>query len=398
MSTKSEKIRKNIRLLIIVVISMMFGSIITIFLKDSNIKSVKKVSSTEYSEFEPLYEAYDHIKNEYYKNIDTTTLVDGAIDGMLNSIGDKHTMYFDKESKKEFEQELSGTYYGIGAEIQLNSDKTVSIRKIFNDSPAAKAGLKVNDIFVSIDGKSTDGKNASDVANMLKSSTVKKSTVVIKRNGEEKSYKIEKENITLFSVSSNMINSDNKKIGYISVSLFGQKTYSQFYNALSDLEKENMSSLIIDLRGNSGGYLTTVTQMLSIFMDKDTVIYKMKTKNKIVDYNSLMAGKKDYKVVILVDENSASASEIMASSMKEKYGAILVGKTTYGKGTVQSTANLSDGTMIKYTIQEWLTPNGNSINGKGIKPDYEVDLSEEYKNNPTNDNDNQLQKAVEILK
>ena len=398
MSTKSEKIRKNIRLLIIVVISMMFGSIITIFLKDSNIKSVKKVSSTEYSEFEPLYEAYDHIKNEYYKNIDTTTLVDGAIDGMLNSIGDKHTMYFDKESKKEFEQELSGTYYGIGAEIQLNSDKTVSIRKIFNDSPAAKAGLKVNDIFVSIDGKSTDGKNASDVANMLKSSTVKKSTVVIKRNGEEKSYKIEKENITLFSVSSNMINSDNKKIGYISVSLFGQKTYSQFYNALSDLEKENMSSLIIDLRGNSGGYLTTVTQMLSIFMDKDTVIYKMKTKNKIVDYNSLMAGKKDYKVVILVDENSASASEIMASSMKEKYGAILVGKTTYGKGTVQSTANLSDGTMIKYTIQEWLTPNGNSINGKGIKPDYEVDLSKEYKNNPTNDNDNQLQKAIEIIK
>lgn len=398
MNTKSEKIRKNIRLLIIVVISMMFGSIITIFLKDSNIKNVKKVSSTEYSEFEPLYEAYDHIKNEYYKNIDTTTLVDGAIDGMLNSIGDKHTMYFDKESKKEFEQELSGTYYGIGAEIQLNSDKTVSIRKIFNDSPAAKAGLKVNDIFVSIDGKSTEGKNASDVANMLKSSTVKKSTVVIKRNGEEKSYKIEKENITLFSVSSNMINSDNKKIGYISISLFGQKTYSQFYNALSDLEKENMSSLIIDLRGNSGGYLTTVTQMLSIFMDKDTVIYKMKTKNKIVDYNSLMAGKKDYKVVILVDENSASASEIMASSMKEKYGATLVGKTTYGKGTVQSTANLSDGTMIKYTIQEWLTPNGNSINGKGIKPDYEVDLSEEYKNNPTNDNDNQLQKAIEILK
>ena len=398
MSTKSEKIRKNIRLLIIVVISMMFGSIITIFLKDSNIKSVKKVSSTEYSEFEPLYEAYDHIKNEYYKNIDTTTLVDGAIDGMLNSIGDKHTMYFDKESKKELEQELSGTYYGIGAEIQFNSDKTVSIRKIFNDSPAAKAGLKVNDIFVSIDGKSTDGKNASDVANMLKSSTVKKSTVVVKRNGEEKSYNIEKENITLFSVSSNMINSDNKKIGYISVSLFGQKTYSQFYNALSDLEKENMSSLIIDLRGNSGGYLTTVTQMLSIFMDKDTVIYKMKTKNKIVDYNSLMAGKKDYKVVILVDENSASASEIMASSMKEKYRAILVGKTTYGKGTVQSTANLSDGTMIKYTIQEWLTPNGNSINGKGIKPDYEVDLSEEYKNNPTNDNDNQLQKAIEILK
>ncbi len=394
------KIRQYIRTSIVIVFSMMLGSIITMFLKDSDIKSenCEMASGNSYSEFEPLYEAYERIKGEYYEKTSTSELVDGAITGMLNSLGDKHTMYFNKDAKTEFEQELSGSYFGIGAEIQLNEDKTVSIKKIFDESPAEKAGLKVNDIFISIDGKSTEGKNASEVANMLKSSKIKTSTIVIKRDNEEKTIKVKKENITLFSVNSEMMVVGKKKIGYIGVNLFGQKTYDQFSSALNKLEKDDMDSLIIDLRGNSGGYLTTVTQMLSIFFDRDTVIYKMKTKDKIEEFKSIYPGQKKYKVVILIDENSASASEIMAGAMKEKYGATLVGKTTYGKGTVQSTADLSDGTMIKYTIQEWLTPNGESVTDKGIKPDYEVDLSEEYKKNPNNDNDDQLKKALELLK
>lgn len=394
------KIRQYIRTSIVIVFSMMLGSIITMFLKDSDIKSenCEMASGNSYSEFEPLYEAYERIKGEYYEKTSTSELVDGAITGMLNSLGDKHTMYFNKDAKTEFEQELSGSYFGIGAEIQLNEDKTVSIKKIFDESPAEKAGLKVNDIFISIDGKSTEGKNASEVANMLKSSKIKTSTIVIKRDNEEKTIKVKKENITLFSVNSEMMVVGKKKIGYIGVNLFGQKTYDQFSSALNKLEKDDMDSLIIDLRGNSGGYLTTVTQMLSIFFDRDTVIYKMKTKDKIEEFKSIYPGQKKYKVLILIDENSASASEIMAGAMKEKYGATLVGKTTYGKGTVQSTADLSDGTMIKYTIQEWLTPNGESVTDKGIKPDYEVDLSEEYKKNPNNDNDDQLKKALELLK
>lgn len=398
---KKMNMQKYLRTAIIIVTSMIFGSLITIFLKDANpvkTESGNVCSNKKYSEFEPLYEAYEHIKDEYYKNIDTSSLVDGAVDGMLNSLGDKHTMYFDKESKSEFEQELSGTYYGIGAEIQLNNDKTVSIKKVFDDSPADKAGLKQDDIFVSIDGKSVEGKNASEVAEMLKSSSIKTSTIVIKRKNSELSFNVTKENITLFSVNSEMMNSGNNKIGYINVTLFGQKTYVQFSNALKKLEKQNMDSLIIDLRGNSGGYLSTVTQMLSIFLDKGTVIYKMQTKKEITEYTSIMNGKKDYKIVILIDENSASASEIMSAAMKEKYGATLVGKTTYGKGTVQSTADLSDGTMIKYTIQKWLTPNGESIDGKGINPDYEISLDDNYASSPTNENDNQLQKALDLLK
>ena len=151
------------------------------------------------------------------------------------------------------------------------------------------------------------------------------------------------------------------------------------------------------MRGNSGGYLSIVSRMISEFVDSDTTIYKMKTRDIVEEYKSLNDIKRNYKIVILVNEESASASEIMASALQEQYGAILVGKKTYGKGTVQETKILSNDTLIKYTIQEWLTSNGKSINEKGIEPDVEVDLSEEYMNNPVEENDNQLQKAIEIL-
>lgn len=393
-----KRIDDYLKLSIIIVVSMIFGSAVTIFLKDNRNLPKNIVSNSEYKDFDPLFEAYDYIESKYYKKVDKNKLIDGAISGMLEATGDKHTNYFNKKAKESFEEELAGSYYGIGSVIQLNEDKTVSISKIFTGSPAEKAGLKVGDIFLKIDGKSTKGKNTSEVSEMLKSDKNRTSKILIKRNDEEKEFEVTKENITLFSVSSEMKKENGKNIGYIGVSLFGEKTYSQFLEALSKLEMQNMDSLIIDLRGNSGGYLTIVTEMLSIFMDNQTVIYKIKSKDKVEDYKSVFPGKKDYKVVILVDNNSASASEIMASSMKEKYGAIIVGKTTYGKGTVQTTANLSNKGMIKYTIQEWLTPNGNSIDGKGVKPDYDVDLDENYKNNPIIENDNQLNKALELLK
>lgn len=393
-----KNIKENIRLAIIIVISMIIGSVFTMFIKENNNSVNYSYSSKDRKEFNSLYETYDTIMKDYYKSVDSNTLIEGAINGMLGSLNDEHTMYFDKKSKEAFDSELSGNYYGIGAQIQLTGEGTIKITKVFNDSPAEKAGLKAEDVFVSVDGVSVKGKSATEVANMLKSNTVKTSKIVIKREGNEINFDVTKENITLFSVSSEMLKNNNKNIGYLSVSIFGQKTYSQFKDALLKLESQNMDSLIIDLRGNTGGYLYTVTNMLEEFVGKDNIMYQIQSSNGIKKYKSSKETSRKYKIVILVDENSASASEIMAASMKENYGAILVGKTTYGKGTVQTTKNLSNGSMIKYTIEKWLTPNGKNIDKEGITPDYDVNIGDSYLNSPTKENDMQLKKALDLLK
>ena len=393
-----KNIKENIRLAIIIVISMIIGSVFTMFIKENNNSVNYSYSSKDRKEFNSLYETYDTIMKDYYKSVDSNTLIEGAINGMLGSLDDEHTMYFDKKSKEAFDSELSGNYYGIGAQIQLTREGTIKITKVFNDSPAEKAGLKAEDVFVSVDGVSVEGKNATEVANMLKSNTVKTSKIVIKREGNEINFDVTKENITLFSVSSEMLKNNNKNIGYLSVSIFGQKTYSQFKDALLKLESQDMDSLIIDLRGNTGGYLYTVTNMLEEFVGKDNIMYQIQSSSGVKKYKSSKETSRKYKIVILVDENSASASEIMAASMKENYGAILVGKTTYGKGTVQTTKNLSNGSMIKYTIEKWLTPNGKNIDKEGITPDYDVNIGDSYLNSPTKENDMQLKKALDLLK
>ena len=395
--------KKYIKLAILAVVSMIIGSVITIAIKDFDVAKVNtNKTEVSYSKtkkgFDSLYETYDTIMSEYYKDVDSDKLIEGAINGMLESLDDEHTMYFDKKSKEEFDSELSGNYYGIGAQIQLTSDETIKITKVFDDSPAKKAGLKEEDVFVSVDGTSVKGKSATEVANMLKSDSVKTSTIVVRRNDKELTFKVTKENITLFSVSSEMLDNNGKNVGYLSVSIFGQKTYSQFKDALTKLEKQDMDSLIIDLRGNTGGYLSTVTNMLEEFIDKGNVIYQIQSSSGVKQYKTVKVSDKKYKIVVLIDGGSASASEIMSAAMKEVYGATLVGQTTYGKGTVQTTKNLSNGSMIKYTIEKWLTPSGKNIDKEGIKPDYEVELGDSYKNNPTKENDAQLQKALDLLK
>ena len=394
---KTERITNNANSIkvLFLLIGVIIGVLITYLIMNTTKNPVSIIKKTSNSKFESLYETYDAIKEKYYKDVDDDTLINGAIDGMMKSLEDKHSMFFDLEEKKSFETELSGTYYGIGAEIKQVSDDEVMINKVFDDSPAEKAGLKSGDIFVSIDGESSKGKTSSEIAKNLRSEKKDTSIIVVKRDNEELSIEVQKDNVTLLSVSSEML--DNN-IGYIAVGLFGEHTYTQFTKALNSLEEENMKSLIIDLRGNGGGYLSIVTQMISEFVDQNTVIYQMKTREGIERYGAINNRTKNYKVVILIDGESASASEIMSSALQEQYGAILVGVTSYGKGTVQETLDLSNGTLIKYTIQEWLTSKGNSINDVGIKPDIEVELDDNYLENPSRENDNQLQKAIEILK
>lgn len=398
-----NRAKKYIRQAIFVIISMIIGSVLTIIIKnfDSTDEALTKIEenySKTRKDFNSLYKVYDTIISEYYKDVDGDKLIEGAINGMLDSLNDEHTMYFDKKSKEEFELELSGNYYGIGAQIQLTSEGNIKIVKVFDGSPAKKSGLKEEDIFISIDGISTKGKSATEVANMLKSNSAKTSTIVVKRENKEFTFKVTKENITLFSVSSDILKNDGKNIGYLSVSIFGQKTYNQFKDSLINLEKQNIDSLIIDLRGNTGGYLYTVTKILEEFINKGEVIYQIQNSSGIKKYKTTSDLNRKYKIVILIDEGSASASEIMAAAMKEVYGATLVGKNTYGKGTVQITKDLPNGSMIKYTTEKWLTPSGKNIDKEGIKPDYEVELDNSYIDNPIKENDTQLQKAIKLLK
>ena len=365
----------------------------TVYLLLGNNKTIIKTGYD--SKFEPVFEAYETIKKEYYKDIDDSKLIDGMINGIMLATEDKHTMFFNKEQTNDFLTDLSGSYYGIGAQIYQTDDEYVTISRVFKKSPAEKAGLQIGDKFVSIDGESMKGKTPTEVSTILRSSESSKATIVIKRGEEEKTIEVEKSVVEIDSVYSEKL--DNN-IGYIEINTFSSLTDDQFTEALYGLENEGINSLIIDLRGNGGGYLSTVTNIISRFVDRKTPIYQIKNRNNIEKSYSLNDNKLNYKVVILIDENSASASEIMCSALQEQYGAILVGKTTYGKGTVQEMRPLSNKTMFKFTTEEWLTSKGNSINDVGVKPDYEVDLGEEYFSNPTEENDAQLQKAIELLK
>ena len=356
----------------------------------------KTIINTGYDKkFEPVFEAYNTIKNEYYKDIDDSKLIDGMINGMMLATDDKHTMFFNEEETNDFLTDLSGSYYGIGAQIYQSDDEYVTISRVFKNSPAEKAGLQIGDKFVSIDGESMKGKTPNEVSLILRSSESSRATLVMLRGEEEKTIEVEKSVVEIDSVYYEKLE-DN--IGYIGINTFSSLTDDQFTEALYGLENQGVNSLIIDLRGNGGGYLSTVTNIISRFVDTKSVIYQIKDRKKTEKFYSLNDNTLNYKVVILIDENSASASEIMCSALQEQYGAILVGKTTYGKGTVQEMRNLPNNTMFKFTTEEWLTSKGNSINDVGVKPDYEIDLGEEYFANPTDENDAQLQKAIELLK
>ena len=391
-NNKTKNIIKNI---VFLLVGIIIGTGLCFILYNyGDSKMLKPNFTSTNNKFDSLYEAYDTLKNDYYKDLDDEKLIEGAIDGMLNATEDEHTMFFNKSEKEQFETNLTGTYYGIGAQVAKVEEDSI-VTRIFDNSPAEKAGLKPGDIFISVDGENVKGIELDDLVSRLKSDKNKIATVLVNRDGEEIEIKIEKSIVEIPSISTEMLD-DN--IGYMYISIFGMNTDDEFDKALNELKEKGMEKLIIDLRDNSGGYLSTVTNMISKFVDKNTVIYQIKDKNKITKYTALNNETLNYKTVILVNENSASASEIMSSALQEQYGATIVGTKTYGKGTVQQTKDLSNGTLIKYTIEEWLTSNGKSIEKEGVTPDVEIELNEEYFNTYEKKDDNQLQKAIELLK
>lgn len=348
-------------------------------------------------DLDKVIDTYYAIVDNYYGELDKNSIIDGAVEGMISSVGDTFTTYTTTDDTEAFNETINGSYEGIGCSVATYNDGKIVVIEVFEDSPAYISGLKVGDIITKIDDNSLEGKSGTDVSNYVKNSGKDKVVLTIIRDSEEKEITINLSKVDIPYVHGEIIEKEGKKIGYIKISLFANNSYKQFKNKLEKLEKENIDGLIIDVRDNSGGYLTSVTDICNLFLEKGKVIYQLQDESGTVKKKDTTKEKRTYDIAVLINRSSASASEILASAIKESYKGLVVGESSYGKGTVQQTKKLLDGSMIKYTTQKWLTPNGNFINEIGVTPTNEVILSEDYYKTPSIETDNQLQEALNLL-
>lgn len=348
-------------------------------------------------DFSKLVDTYYAIKDNYYGELDTEMLVDSAVEGMVGAVGDVYTSYSDAGSTDEFMQTVSGVYEGIGCTVGMSLNGGIIIVDMFKDSPSEKAGLKIGDIIIKIDDIDYSDKTSNDMSNYVRNNGGSEVNLTVLRNNEEIDVVVKREKIEIPYVTSDIIEKEGKKIGYINITLFSSVANNQFKEALEKLENDNIDSLVIDVRGNSGGYLSSVTDIINMFLEKGSIIYQLKDNNGVEVKKDNTKEKREYPIAVLVNEGSASASEILAAAIKESYGGIVVGTNTFGKGTVQQTTTLPDGSMVKYTVQNWLTPDGNWINEVGLEPTDIVEISDEYLKNPVKENDNQLNRAIEFI-
>lgn len=380
--------------ILLLIISCIFGIVMGCILTYSKSFDMVKVTKEEAE----LLAAYEKIRDNYYEDLSEGDLVGSAIDGMVNSLEDPYSYYLNENDTSSFNQRLNGTYIGIGVTILHDENNENQVVEIIDGSPAKKAGIEVGDIFLSIDGNDVRNLSLSEVSEFMKGEVGDKHSFVLLRGGNEVKVNLVLAEVVLSSVSSKIIEGNNKNVGYLHISTFAANTYTQFNKNLKSLEKEKIDSLIIDVRGNPGGHLSQVQDILSLFFDKKTVLYQIENKGKVEKVYATTKDKRKYDVVVLIDCESASASEILAACFKENYkNATIIGTTSYGKGTVQKTYELSNGSSLKYTAEKWLTSKGKWINGVGVEPDIEVELPEEYYNNVCDENDLQLQKALEVL-
>ena len=342
-------------------------------------------------------DAYYAIVDNYYGDVDKNELLNNAISAMANSVGDEFTVYSDSDASLVFKETVDGIYEGIGCSIIQNADNTISVMEVFDDGPANEAGLKVADVILNVNGKDIKEYDVSSLSQYIKTESESKIVMKILREGEEMTITITRGEVETPTVSSEVINSYNKKLGYISISIFSSVTAKQFDSHINKLLKENIDGLIIDVRGNVGGYLTSVDEISKRILKKGDIIYQLEKNGKTEVFKDDTKESLNIPIAILVNSSSASASEILASVIKESYNGYVVGTNTYGKGTVQQTLTLNDGSILKYTAQKWLTPNGNWINGVGVEPTNYVELSSNYIENPIRENDNQLQEAISLL-
>jgi carboxyl-terminal processing protease len=333
---------------------------------------------------EKIEQAYEIISSRYVEDVDDQKLIEGAIQGMINTLKDPYSVYMNKETAEKFTESLDSSFEGIGAEVSMVDGK-VTIVAPFKDSPAEKAGLKPNDQIISINGESVEGLDLYEAVLKIRGKKGTKVRLEILRPGVKEVIKVEvvRDKIPIETVHADVKKYHGKNVGYIEITSFSENTAQDFKKKLDELEKKNIEGLVLDVRGNPGGYLQSVEEILKELVPKDKPYVQIEDRNgEKQRFFSPLSEKKDYPISVLIDRGSASASEILAAALKEAGGYEIIGEKSFGKGTVQQALPMGDGSTIKLTLYKWLTPDGNWIHKKGVEPTLEVKQPEYYYANP----------------
>lgn len=348
-------------------------------------------------DFNTFWEVWRKIKEKYVDNekIDNQTLVYGAISGLVNSLKDPHSVFMPPSDAKKFNEDISGKFSGVGMEIGIRNEQLVVIAPL-KDSPAEKAGMKASDKILKINATSTEGISVDEAVKKIRGPKGTKVILTILRNGWEKSKDISiiRDVIKIPTVDFEM---KEDGIAYIRLYNFYENAPFLFYENIVKMAMNNPQGIVLDLRNNPGGYLEGAVNIASWFLKSGEIVVSEEfASNRKDEFRAYGSGAlKDLPIVILVNEGSASASEILAGALRDNRGIKIIGKKSFGKGTVQELEQLPDGSSIKITTAHWLTPKGHLIDKNGIMPDYEVEITEK---DTEAGKDPQLKKAMEVLR
>lgn len=403
LSKKKKWIIWTVVIVLITNVLTFYGSrLISLYLPNGDVL-ISRQDYNDIMKFQKMYTVRDRLYEYYDGKIDDNTLVDGAIKGMTSSLNDPYTVYMDTKDYSDFSEQTQGNYSGVGLQVSA-VDNNIVVSGVFDGSPAQKAGILAKDEIVKVNGQAVSGKDLDKAVSLMKGPEGTDVTVTFYRTDTGNFDKtMKRSKINMVTVKGEMLAGTNK-IGYIQVSMFDENTAANFQKALQNLKDQGMKGLIIDLRDNPGGLLDQCVDMVSNFVPKDKVIvstidkYKKETK-----YNSKGGIEVGIPLVLLVNGNSASASEIFSGAIKDYKAGTLIGTKTFGKGIVQTIldsklAGFGDGTALKVTVSKYYTPSGVNIQGTGIQPDVAVDYPEALTKQPySRSTDPQFSKALEVI-
>lgn len=362
---------KPFALIMLFFLTILLTAGLTIFALTFGEKKVVEVKvPVERAEFAKLYDAFDELKEKYYVEVDEEAVISGAINGMFDALDDPYTDYMNKEEANHFNEGLSSSFQGIGAEIQERNGYIMVVSPIKN-SPAEKAGLLPKDIILSVNGESIQGMSASEAVLLIRGEKGTKVTLTVQRGEAEPiEMKIVRDDIPIETVYGEM---GDDKIAHIQITSFSEQTYEELVKILSDLDAQGMKGIVLDVRQNPGGILMTAVNIANLFLEDGQPILQVQYRTGEPEVYKAQGGKKFAQpVTVLIDEGSASASEILAAALNESGNVEIIGVNSFGKGTMQEVSYLNDGSNLKFTTGKWLTPKGNWINEKGVKPTIEV--------------------------